>query len=276
LKAARKSINRKRLKKERRRSEKPMNEADKQPFLSHLEELRRRLIFSAIAVGIGFVCCYAFAADLFELLLIPLKAKLPEGDRLIYTNLPEMFLAYLKTAFIAGILLASPVIFYQLWKFVAPGLYQHEKKYGFSFVVCSTILFVCGALFWYFIVFPFGFKFFLSYANENIQALPSVKQYFGFATRLLLAFGVVFELPVIIFFLSRMGLVDVAFLRKKRKYAVLLAFTMAAILTPPDVITQCMMALPLIILYEIGALVAWLGENRKKKEKEEEEETTEE
>ena len=253
-----------------------MNEADKQPFLSHLEELRRRLIFSAIAVGIGFVCCYAFAADLFELLLIPLKAKLPEGDRLIYTNLPEMFLAYLKTAFIAGILLSSPVIFYQLWKFVAPGLYQHEKKYGFSFVICSTILFVCGALFGYFIVFPFGFKFFLSYANENIQALPSVKQYFGFATRLLLAFGVVFELPVIIFFLSRMGIVDVAFLRKKRKYAILLAFTMAAILTPPDVITQCMMALPLIILYEIGVLVAWMGESRKKKEKEEEEEDEEE
>ena len=253
-----------------------MTEAEKQPFLSHLEELRRRLIFSAIAVGIGFVCCYAFAEELFELLLIPLKSELPEGDRLIFTNLPEMFLAYLKTAFITGILLASPVIFYQLWKFVAPGLYQHERKYGFSFVICSTILFICGSLFGYFIVFPFGFKFFLGYANENIQALPSVKQYFGFATRLLLAFGIVFELPVIIFFLSKVGIVDVAFLRKKRKYALLLAFAMAAILTPPDVITQCMMALPLILLYEIGILVAWLGGSRKDKEKEEDEEIIEE
>lgn len=248
-----------------------MNDAEKQPFLSHLEELRRRLIFSAIAVGIGFVCCYAFAEELFGFLLMPLKSELPEGDRLIFTNLPEMFLAYLKTAFIAGLLLASPVIFYQLWKFVAPGLYQHERKYGFSFVICSTILFICGALFGYFIVFPFGFKFFLGYANENIQALPSVKQYFGFAIRLLLAFGIVFELPVIIFFLSRMGIVDVAFLRKKRKYALLLAFAMAAILTPPDVITQCMMAIPLILLYEIGILVAWLGESKKSEEKGEDE-----
>jgi sec-independent protein translocase protein TatC len=253
-----------------------MNEAEKQPFLSHLEELRRRLIFSAIAVGIGFVCCYAFAEELFEFLLMPLKSELPEGDRLIFTNLPEMFLAYLKTAFIAGLLLASPVIFYQLWKFVAPGLYQHERKYGFSFVICSTILFICGALFGYFIVFPFGFKFFLGYANENIQALPSVKQYFGFAIRLLLAFGIVFELPVIIFFLSRMGIVDVAFLRKKRKYALLLAFAMAAILTPPDVITQCMMAIPLILLYEVGILVARLGGRKKSEEKGEDEESTEE
>lgn len=251
-----------------------MSEAEKQPFLSHLEELRKRLIFIAIAVGVAFVGCYVFAEQLFGFLLIPLKSQLPAGDKLIFTNLPEMFLAYLKTAFVAGILLASPVIFYQLWKFVAPGLYQHEKKYGFSFVISSTILFVCGALFGYFVVFPFGFKFFLGYANENIQALPSVKQYFSFATRLLMAFGLVFELPVVIFFLSKMGIVDVAFLRKKRKYAILLAFALAAILTPPDVATQCMMAVPLIVLYEIGILVAWLGTRGKKDEEEETEEET--
>jgi sec-independent protein translocase protein TatC len=246
-----------------------VNEAEKQPFLSHLEELRRRLIFSAIAIGIGFVCCYAFAEEIFEFLLVPIKAQLPEGDRLIFTSLPEPFLTYLKTAFIAGCLLASPIIFYQLWQFVAPGLYQHEKKYGFSFVICSTILFICGSLFGYFIVFPFGFKFFLGFANENIQALPSIKQYFGFATRLLFAFGLIFELPVVIFFLSKTGLVDVAFLRKKRKYAILLTFALAAILTPPDVITQCMMAAPLILLYEIGILVAWLGAGKKKADEEE-------
>jgi len=235
-----------------------MAEAEKQPFLSHLEELRRRLIVCAIAVGIGFVGCYAFAEQLFEFLLIPLKSELPEGDRLIFTGLPEMFLAYLKTAFIAGVLLASPVIFYQLWKFVAPGLYQNEKKYGFYFVICSTILFICGALFGYFIVFPFGFKFFLGYANENIQALPSVKQYFGFTTRLLLAFGLVFELPVVIFFLSKIGIVDVTFLRKKRKYAVLLTFALAAILTPPDVITQCMMPTKQRTTIRISASVPFL------------------
>jgi sec-independent protein translocase protein TatC len=197
---------------------------------------------------------------------------MPEGDRLIFTNLPEMFLTYLKTAFICGILLTAPVIFYQLWLFIAPGLYQHEKKFAIPFVVFSTILFVGGALFGYFIVFPFGFKFFLGFANEYIQALPSVKQYFSFAIKLLFAFGIVFELPVVAFFLSKMGIVTPEFLKKKRKYALLLTFVMAAILTPPDVITQLMMAGPLILLYEIGILVARMA--RRKKDREEE--TTEE
>jgi sec-independent protein translocase protein TatC len=197
---------------------------------------------------------------------------MPEGDRLIFTNLPEMFLTYLKTAVICGIMLTAPVLFHQLWMFTAPGLYQHEKKYAIPFVVFSTILFVGGALFGYFIVFPFGFKFFLGFANEYIQALPSVKQYFSFAIKLLFAFGIVFELPVVAFFLSKMGIVTPEFLKKKRKYALLMTFVMAAILTPPDVITQLMMAGPLIILYEIGILVARMA----RKKKVTEEETTEE
>ena len=230
----------------------------KQPFLSHLTELRSRLIYCAIAIGIGFIASYIFAEDLFAILVSPLKENLPADDKLIFTNLPEMFLTYLKTAFVTGILLASPVIFYQLWMFIAPGLYQKEKKYIIPFVLCSTLLFVGGALFGYFIVFPFGFKFFLGYANEYIQALPTVKQYFSFSTKLLLAFGVVFELPVVIFFLSRMGIVTPAFLKKNRKYAILLTFALAAIFTPPDVITQCMMAVPLIVLYEAGIIIALL------------------
>jgi sec-independent protein translocase protein TatC len=156
--------------------------------------------------------------------------------------------------------------------FIAPGLYQHEKKYAIPFVVFSTILFVGGALFGYFIVFPFGFKFFLGFANEYIQALPSVKQYFSFSIKLLFAFGIVFELPVVAFFLSKMGIVTPEFLKKKRKYALLMTFVMAAILTPPDVITQLMMAGPLIILYEIGILVARMARRKKVTE----EETTEE
>jgi sec-independent protein translocase protein TatC len=156
--------------------------------------------------------------------------------------------------------------------FIAPGLYQNEKKYAIPFVVFSTILFVGGALFGYFIVFPFGFKFFLGFANEYIQALPSVKQYFSFAIKLLFAFGIVFELPVVAFFLAKMGIVTPEFLKKKRKYALLMTFVMAAILTPPDVITQLMMAGPLIILYEIGILVARMA----RKKKVTEEETTEE
>jgi sec-independent protein translocase protein TatC len=245
-----------------------MKDDEKQPFLGHLEELRQRLIASAIAVGVGFGLCYIFSERLFQILIIPLKENMPEGDRLIYTNLPEMFFTYLKTALIAGILLVAPFIFYQLWMFIAPGLYKKEKKYVIPFVVFSSILFVGGGLFGYFVVFPFGFKFFLGFANENVQALPSVKQYFSFAIKLLFAFGIVFELPVVVFFLSKMGLVTPDFLKKKRKYAILLTFVMAAILTPPDVVTQCMMAGPLIILYEIGIIISRFAGKKKETEDE--------
>jgi sec-independent protein translocase protein TatC len=245
-----------------------MDNDEKQPFLSHLEELRKRLVVCAIAVGIGFVASYIFSERLFNLLVAPLKAVMPEGDQMIFTNLPEMFFAYIKVAFIAGILVSAPLIFYELWMFVAPGLYKNEKKLMAPFVISSTILFVGGSLFGYFIVFPFGFKFFIAFSNEYVKALPSVKQYFSFSLKLLFAFGLVFELPVIIFFLSKLGLVTPEFLKKNRKYAILLTFVMAAILTPPDVITQCMMAGPLIVLYEIGILVARLA--RKKKEEREE------
>ena len=248
-----------------------MENNEKQPFLIHLEELRKRLIACAIAVGFGFVIAYTFSERLFQVLILPLKAVLPEGDRLIFTNLPEMFFIYLKTGFIAGILLVSPFIFYQLWLFIAPGLYQQEKKYLVPFVIFSTILFLGGAFFGYFIVFPFGFKFFIGFANENIQALPSVKQYFSFSTKLLFAFGIVFELPVVIFFLAKMGLVTPDFLRQKRKYAILLAFVVGAILTPPDIITQLMMAGPLIILFEIGIIIAGIATKKKVAEDETEE-----
>ena len=255
-----------------------MDSDDKQPFMGHLEELRKRLIACAIAVGGGFAISYFFAERLFQILIAPLKAVLPEGDKLIFTALPEMFFTYLKVAFISGIMLVAPYIFYQLWLFIAPGLYKTEKKYVIPFVVISTILFVGGALFGYFVVFPFGFKFFISFNSEFVKALPSVKQYFSFAVKLLFAFGIVFELPVVIFFLTKMGMVTPALLRKNRKYAILMTFVIAAILTPPDVITQTMMAGPLIILYEIGivvSLTAWKKKQEKKQEKKEESESEE-
>ena len=251
-----------------------MESEDKQPFLGHLEELRKRLIVIAIAVGIGFAICYFFSEEMFRILIIPLKKNMPEGDRLIFTSLPEMFFTYLKTAFVAGILLSAPFIFYQIWMFIAPGLYQREKKYVVPFVVFSTILFVGGSLFGYFVVFPFGFKFFMGFANDYIQALPSVKQYFSFAVKLLFAFGMIFELPVVIFFLAKMGLVTSDFLRKKRKYAILLTFVTAAILTPPDVVTQGMMAGPLIILYEISIYIAKFAGKKKTPEETSEGETS--
>ncbi len=243
-----------------------MNSNEKQPFMSHLEELRKRLIACAISVGVAFVIAYIFSERLFQLLILPLRRVMPAGDKLIFTNLPEMFFAYLKVAFVAGVLGAAPFIFYQLWLFVSPGLYQKEKRYAVPFVVSSTLLFVGGALFGYFVVFPFGFKFFMGFANEYVKALPSVKQYFSFSIKLLFAFGIIFELPVVIFFLTKIGVVTPEFLAKKRKYAILLAFIFGAILTPPDVVTQVMMAGPLILLYEIGILVSRLARKKKQED----------
>jgi sec-independent protein translocase protein TatC len=247
-----------------------MNDEAKQPFMSHLEELRKRLINSFIAVGVAFCGAFYFADDLFDILMRPLTNAMAEGQTLIFTGLTEKFFTNLKTALVAGILIASPVLFLQAWKFIAPGLYQNEKRYVIPFVVSSTILFVGGALFGYFIVFPYGFQFFLGFETETIRAMPSVKEYFSLATRLLLAFGLVFELPVVMFFLSKMGVVTVPFLKKNRKYAILLSFVLAAILTPPDPTTQCMMAVPLIVLYEIGIFVARFARPDKKEEEVEE------
>ena len=245
-----------------------MENDGKQPFMSHLEELRKRLVICAISVGIGFVIAYFFSERLFQILVMPLQQNMEEGQRLIFTNLPEMFFAYLKTALVAGILASAPIIFYQLYMFVAPGLYRHEKRLVIPFVISSTLLFVGGSLFGYFVVFPFGFRFFLGFANAYIQALPSVKEYFSFAIKLLFAFGVVFELPVVAFFLGKMGILTPDFMRQKRKYAILLTFALGAILTPPDVVTQCMMAGPLIVLYEISIIVVRMARSGKSKDEE--------
>jgi sec-independent protein translocase protein TatC len=233
-----------------------MHDEDKIPFTSHLDELRRRLIIAFIAVAIGFVAAYGFKEYLFEILVRPLKLVMAEGDTLIFTNLPEAFFTYLKVAFLTGIGLASPVIIYQFWMFVAPGLYDKEKRMLLPIVFLSTLFFVGGALFGYFIVFPYGFEFFLGFATETIRPMPSMKEYLSFAAKLLLAFGVVFELPLVITFMAKLGLVTVPFLKRNRKYAILLFFAGAAILTPPDVVTQVMMALPLMLLYEISIIGA--------------------
>ena len=236
---------------------------EKQPFLSHLEELRRRLIICAIAVGVGFAISYIFSKQLFSFLILPLTKVLPDDSRLIFTSLPEMFITYIKVSLVAGIILALPVIFYELWMFLAPALYQRERRYVVPFVLFSSILFVAGSLFGYFIVFPYGFKFFISFATEDIQALPSVKQYFSFAIRLLLAFGLVFEMPVVVLFLTKIGLITPEAMKKFRKFAILCSFILSAILTPPDVATQIMMALPIIILYEVSIFLS-KGVYRKK------------
>lgn len=252
-----------------------MKEEDKAPFTAHLEELRSRLIVSFVAVGVGFFIAYFFKEKLFELLMKPLTDVMGEGDNLIFTNLPEAFFVYLKTAFLAGVMAASPVILYEFWKFVAPGLYKKERVVLLPVVFLCSFFFIGGALFAYFIVFPFGFKFFLGFATEFIRPLPSMKEYFSFASKLLIAFGVVFEMPLIITLFSRLGLISVEFLKKNRKYAILLFFVGAAILTPPDVITQIMMAIPLMFLYEISIIGARIFARKNPYENEESEESGE-
>ena len=245
-----------------------MDEQDKVPFTAHLEELRKRLIACFLAVGIGFILSYGFKEKLFQILTKPLMSVMETGEKIIFTGLPEAFFTYLKVALLSGIILAAPVIFYQFWMFVAPGLYNKEKRLIGPIVFLSTLFFIGGAMFGYFVVFPWGFKFFLGFASETIRPLPSMREYLGFSSKLLLAFGLVFELPLIITFLARLGLVSVEFLKKNRKYALLLFFIGAAILTPPDVVTQIMMAFPLMVLYEVSILGARIFGKKKIEEDE--------
>jgi sec-independent protein translocase protein TatC len=248
-----------------------LHEDEKIPFTSHLDELRKRLIVCFIAVGAGFVLSYAFKEKLFDILAHPLVRVMKEGDTLIFTGLPEAFFTYLKVSFLSGLMIASPVVIYEFWMFVAPGLYKHERRMMAPIVALSSLFFVGGALFGYFLVFPWGFRFFLGFATETIRPMPSMREYLGFSAKLLLAFGLVFELPLVITFLAHLGIVSVGFLTKNRKYAVLLIFTLAAILTPPDVVTQIMMAVSFMALYELAIIGARIF-GRKKASSEELEE----
>ncbi len=245
-----------------------MREDEKLPFTSHLEELRKRLITASIAIGVGFVISFGFKERLFGILVQPLIVVMKEGESLIYTGLPEAFFTYLKVSFLSGLIVASPMLLYQFWMFVAPGLYQKERRLMVPIVILSSIFFIGGALFGYFVVFPWGFKFFLGFATETIRPLPSMKEYFGFSAKLLLAFGLVFELPLVLTFMAKLGIVSVDFLKKHRKYALLLFFAGAAILTPPDVVTQILMAMPLMVLYEISIIGAKIFGKKKVEPKE--------
>jgi len=236
-----------------------MTTEEKSPFTEHLGELRDRLIRSAIAVGVGFCGAYFFKERLFEILTAPLIKAIGEdkNTQMIFTGLPEAFFTYLKVSLIAGIVVSTPVLFYEFWMFVSPGLYRKEKKYFLPIVLLSVFFFIVGASFGYFIAFPYAFKFFLEFSTDAIHAMLSMKEYLSFSSTLLLAFGFTFELPLVLAFMARMGLVTVPFLQKNRKYAILIIFIVAALLTPgPDVISQLMMAVPLMILYEIGIIGA--------------------
>ena len=241
----------------------------KLPLTAHLEELRKRLIYSFLAIGIAFALCYAFIKQIVEILMRPLVQVLPPGSTLVFTAVPEAFFTYLKAALLAAIFFSSPFILYQIWAFISPGLYEREKKYIFPYLFVSSAFFVGGALFCYFIFFPVVFRFFLSFASETIRPLPAIKDYLSFTIKLLLAFGLLFQWPPLILFLSRMGVVSSPFLARNRKYAILIIFVVAAFLTPPDLVSQLILAGPLLVMYEGSIWMAKLF--RKKEEKKEEE-----
>ena len=230
----------------------------KLPLTTHLQELRKRLILSFIAVGGGFALCYAFAEKIFDILAAPLLKMMPTGGSLIFTSVAEAFFTYMKVAFISGLILASPFVLYQIWAFVAPGLYRHEKKYVVPFVLAGSFFFAIGILFAYYVALPIGFKFLLGFATDFIKPLPSMKEYLSFSIKFLLAFGLVFEFPVVLVLLARIGVVDAKTLARQRKYAILLIFIFAAIITPPDIISQVIVALPMIGLYELSILLSKL------------------
>ncbi|AGW13954.1 twin-arginine translocase subunit TatC [Megalodesulfovibrio gigas] len=238
-------------------------------FFDHLTELRVRLVRCLIAAFIGFMLCYSVAEDLFGLLMEPLVRVFPPDTHLIFTTLPEAFFTYMTVAAVAGIFVASPYIFYQVWCFVAPGLYEEERKTLFPIAFFSAFFFVAGAMFGYHVVFPHAFEFFMSYTTELIRPMPALKEYLNFSLKMLFAFGLIFEMPLFVYFLARLGLVTPGFMRKNRKYAILIIFIVAAVLTPPDVISQTFMAAPMLVLYELSVFVAALF-GRKKELPEEE------
>jgi sec-independent protein translocase protein TatC len=226
------------------------------PFLEHLGELRTCLIRSLIAVGVFSCVAFAFQDDLFNFLKKPLMPYLPQGSKLIFTSPAELFFTYMKVALLAGIVAASPVIFYQLWRFVAPGLYQNERKMVWPFVAISSGLFIFGAIFCYTLIFPFAFQFFMSMATEDIVPMLKVNDYLSFTATMLFVFGMVFETPLVLIFLAKLGVINAKMLRKQRRYAILLMFLIAAVATPtPDIFNQCLMAAPMLFFYEVSILI---------------------
>lgn len=243
-------------------------------LMDHLNEMRTRLVRCCIGIGLGFLACWSGVEYLFDVLVAPLLAALPAGSHAQYLSLPEAFFTRMYIAFVAGVFAVSPYIFYQIWAFIAPGLYDEEKRYVIPIAVLSAIFFIGGGAFCYFIVFPYAFNFFVSFSTAEIAVMPKISEYLGFVLKLLVAFGLIFEMPLFALFLSRMGIISAALMRKTRRYAILVIFIVAAILTPPDVVSQLLMAGPMLILYEFSILVAAAFGRRKDKGSEGKEQET--
>jgi sec-independent protein translocase protein TatC len=227
-------------------------------FFDHLEELRRRIFICLIAVFVLFFVAWAWAAEIFEFLAAPVRKVLPPGQNLSYTTLTEPFLMYFRVALLAAVIAASPIILWQVWLFIAPALYRKEKKYVLPFITAGVFFFLSGCAFGYYEAFPVVVRFLVG-VGKNFNAVITINEYLSTATKIIMGLGLCFEMPILIFFLARMGLVSERFLLAKFKYAVLVIFIIAAIVTPtPDIATQCVFALPMIALYLLGIAIAWV------------------
>jgi sec-independent protein translocase protein TatC len=237
----------------------PEESGGKMSFLDHLDELRKRLIYAAIAVGVGFGIACLFYQQLFNFVVTPMQRMLPAGQHLIYTEPTEALMLYVKIAVIAGILIATPGVMAQVWLFVAPGLYSHEKKLAIPFIMLSSAFFIGGAAFAHYLVFPLTFKFFGSFSSDQITFMPRIEPAFALYMKLVLIFGGVFQMPTLVLLLARLGFITAGFLWRNFKYAILIIFIVGAVLSPgTDPVGQIAMAGPMCLLYLISILFAWI------------------
>ena len=234
----------------------PAPEDTQETFISHLIELRSRLLRSIVATVIVLVCLFPWAKDIYAALAAPLLRALPHGSTMIATDVTGTFFVPLKVTLMAAFLVALPYVLYQIWAFVAPGLYQHEKRLALPVIFSSVVFFALGMSFAYFIVFPIAFGFFAGYAPAGVQMMTGIDKYLSFVLTMFIAFGITFEVPVVVVVLVRLGVVSLDKLRSIRGYVIVGAFIVGAIFTPPDVLSQVMLAVPLWLLYELGLLVA--------------------
>jgi len=232
-------------------------------FLEHLEELRKRIFISFLVVLGGVIPGWFLSKPLYAILSRPLTRYLPEGTKLVFTKVTEPFLVYMKVAFFAAIFFTAPILFYQVWKFISPGLYKKEKRYVWPFVFFSTLFFSGGALFGYHVVFPWACRFFIN-VGSDFQSMIVINDFLNFTLKFLLGIALVFEMPTLVFFLAKLGVVTARGMIRKFKYAVLIIFIVAAIITPsPDMISQVILAVPMLGLYGLSILIAWLVGRKK-------------
>lgn len=241
-------------------------------FLEHLEELRTRLIRGLLSLVLGFAACWGFREQIFEIMTQPMRASFPNIE-FIYTEPAEAFMLYMKMSFFVGIFVASPLVLYQIWAFISPGLYKHERVWAIPFILFGSLFFIAGGLFGHYVLFPVTFRFLGEFGGQDMKFLPKVTEYYSFYAWFVLALGIVFQLPVVIFVLSRIGLVTARFLVAQLKYAVLASFVISAIITPTaDIVTQSLLAGPMLLLYLLGIVVAWIFGRRRREPDEVEEE----